>query len=189
MAYWGKLLHYSRLAIDFPLHSPFQISRALHRHGSSRTPVYRIPEAAVEGGQVRVGDESPNWEIVGNAFMTFLPSCKTVGLLCDPEDVLMLFRYTEKPPENAFFPSTPLRVSAQATAYTENSSFSYTRRPTRGCPKYVCFAPGSGRSRRLCCMSANDPKRSWWLSVHKHPGRSTGRGFAVQATTCPQRVK
>ena len=28
------------------------------------------------------------------AFMTFLPSCKTVELLCGPEGVLMLFRYT-----------------------------------------------------------------------------------------------
>ena len=32
-------------------------------------------------------DESPNWELVGKAFMTFLPSCLTVELLCGPEDV------------------------------------------------------------------------------------------------------
>ena len=37
----------------------------------------------MEGGQVRFGGESP----IGMAFMTFLPSCKTVGLLCEPKDV------------------------------------------------------------------------------------------------------
>ncbi len=39
----------------------------------------------------------------------------------------MLFRYTENPPENAIFPLAALRVSALAAAYTENSSFRYTR--------------------------------------------------------------
>ncbi len=43
------------------------------------------------------------------------------------EDVLMLFRYTENPPENAIFPLAALRVSALAAAYTENSSFPYSR--------------------------------------------------------------
>ncbi len=38
----------------------------------------------------------------------------------------MLFRYTENPPENTIFPPAALRVSARATAYTENSSFPYT---------------------------------------------------------------
>ena len=57
------------------------------------------------------------------AFMTFLPSCKTVGLLCGPEDVLMLFRYTENPPENRFFASGFLRLSGWRMGYTENSSF------------------------------------------------------------------
>ena len=38
----------------------------------------------MEGGQVRFDDESPNWELVGKAFMTFLPSRKTVVLLCGP---------------------------------------------------------------------------------------------------------
>ncbi len=42
------------------------------------------------------------------------------------EDVLMLFKYTENPPENAIFPPAALRVSAMASAYTENSSFRYT---------------------------------------------------------------
>ena len=60
------------------------------------------------------------------AFMTFLPWRKTVELLCGPEDVLMVFRYTENPPENAIFPPAGLRVSAMAFSYTENSSFPYT---------------------------------------------------------------
>ncbi len=80
----------------------------------------------MEGGQVRFDDESPNWKLVGKAFMTFLPSCKTVELLCGAEDVLMLFRYTENPPENTSFTPTALRVSAVASACTENSSFPYT---------------------------------------------------------------
>ena len=42
------------------------------------------------------------------------------------EDVLMLFRCTENPPENPIFPSTALRVSAGPSGYTENSSFPYT---------------------------------------------------------------
>ena len=45
------------------------------------------------------------------------------------EDVLMLFTYTENPPENPFFAPTALRVSAVAFSYTENSSFPYTRQP------------------------------------------------------------
>ncbi len=42
------------------------------------------------------------------------------------EDVLMLFTYTENPPENAIFLPAALRVSAVASACTENSSFPYT---------------------------------------------------------------
>ncbi len=42
------------------------------------------------------------------------------------EDVLMLFRYTENPPENAIFAPAALRVSAVAFSYTENSSFPYS---------------------------------------------------------------
>ena len=42
------------------------------------------------------------------------------------EDVLMLFRYTENPPENAISPPAALGVSAVAFSYTENSSFPYT---------------------------------------------------------------
>ena len=38
----------------------------------------------------------------------------------------MLFTYTENPPENAISPPAALRVSAVASAYTENSSFPYT---------------------------------------------------------------
>ena len=38
----------------------------------------------------------------------------------------MLFRYTENPPENTIFTPTALRVSAVASACTENSSFPYT---------------------------------------------------------------
>ncbi len=41
------------------------------------------------------------------------------------EDVLMLFRYTENPPEDAIFPPAALRVPAMAFSYTENSSFPY----------------------------------------------------------------
>ena len=41
----------------------------------------------------------------------------------------MLFSYTENPPENTIFAPAALRVSARATAYTENSSFPYTRQP------------------------------------------------------------
>ncbi len=98
--------------------------------GKEEQATPRRPEAAVEGGQVRFDDESPNWELVGKTFMTFLPSCKTVELLCGPEDVLMLFRSTEKSPENPIFPSTALRVSRVAFSYTENSSFPY--RPLLG---------------------------------------------------------
>ena len=65
------------------------------------------------------------------AFVTFTPTCKTVGLLCGPEDVPMLFRDTENPPENAIFPPAALRVSALASAYTENSSFPYDGGPRR----------------------------------------------------------
>ncbi len=50
------------------------------------------------------------------------------------EDVLMLFRYTENPPENAIFRLVALRVSAVAFAYTENSSFPYI-------PNVVAFTP------------------------------------------------
>ena len=42
------------------------------------------------------------------------------------EDVLMLFRYTENPPENTISTPAALRVSAVASAYTEISSFPYT---------------------------------------------------------------
>ena len=38
----------------------------------------------------------------------------------------MLFTYTENPPENPIFPSAALRVSAVASAHTENSSFPYS---------------------------------------------------------------
>ncbi len=41
----------------------------------------------------------------------------------------MLFRYTENPPENTIFPPAALRVSAVASAYTENSSFPYRAFP------------------------------------------------------------
>ncbi len=44
------------------------------------------------------------------------------------EDVLMLFRYTENPSENAIFPTAAQRVSVMAAAYTENSSFPYIPR-------------------------------------------------------------
>ncbi len=46
----------------------------------------------------------------------------------------MLFRYTEKPPENAIFPPAALRVSAVASRYTENSSFPYV-------PNVVALTP------------------------------------------------
>ncbi len=42
------------------------------------------------------------------------------------EDVLMLFRYTENPPEITIFAPAALRVSAGPSGYTENSSFRYT---------------------------------------------------------------
>ncbi len=42
------------------------------------------------------------------------------------EDVLMLFRYTENPPENRFFAPGFLRLSGLCMGYTENSSFPYT---------------------------------------------------------------
>ena len=45
------------------------------------------------------------------------------------EDVLMLFRCTENPPENAIFTPAEPPVSAVAFAYTENSSFPYARQP------------------------------------------------------------
>ncbi len=35
--------------------------------------------------------------------------------------------YAENPLEHVIFPPTALRVSAGASAYTENSSFRYTR--------------------------------------------------------------
>jgi len=57
--------------------------------------------------------------------VTFIPTCKTVVLLCAPEDVFMLFRYTETPPENAIFPPAAQRGSARASGYTENSAFPY----------------------------------------------------------------
>ena len=41
------------------------------------------------------------------------------------EDVLMLFRCTENPPENLIFLSAALRVSVVMFSYTENSSFPY----------------------------------------------------------------
>ncbi len=41
------------------------------------------------------------------------------------KDDLMLFRYTENPPENTIFTPAALRVSAVAFVYTENSSFRY----------------------------------------------------------------
>ncbi len=52
------------------------------------------------------------------------------------EDVLMLFRYTENPPENIIFPPAALRVSTRASAYTENSSFPYT-------PNVVALTPAA----------------------------------------------
>ncbi len=50
-------------------------------------PAPRPPEAAVEGGQVRFDGKAPNLVLVGMAFMTFTPSCKTVELLCEPKEV------------------------------------------------------------------------------------------------------
>jgi len=47
----------------------------------------------------------------------------------------MLFRCTENPPENTISTPAALRVSAVASAYTENSSFPYTRRP----PVIKCY--------------------------------------------------
>ena len=41
----------------------------------------------MEDRQVRFDDKAPNWKLVGTAFMTFLPSCKTVKLLCELKDV------------------------------------------------------------------------------------------------------
>ena len=41
------------------------------------------------------------------------------------EDVLMLFRYTENPPENRFFAPGFLRLSGWRTGCTENSCFPY----------------------------------------------------------------
>ena len=52
------------------------------------------------------------------------------------EDVLMLFRYTENPPENTIFTPAALRVSAMAFSYTENSSFPYT-------PNVVALTPAA----------------------------------------------
>ena len=77
----------------------------------------------MEGGQVRFDDKAPNWKLVGTAFMTFLPSCKTVELLCGPEDVLMLFRYTENPPENRFFGPGFLRLGGWRSAIRKTVPF------------------------------------------------------------------
>ena len=52
------------------------------------------------------------------------------------EDVLMLFRYTENPPENPIFPPTALWVSAGPSGYTENSSFPYI-------PNVVALTPAA----------------------------------------------
>ena len=41
--------------------------------------------------------------------------------------VHLMFPYTENPPENTISTPAALRVSAVATAYTENSSFPYIR--------------------------------------------------------------
>jgi len=43
----------------------------------------RPPEVAVEGGQVRIGDE----KLIGNAFVMMGLAGKTVVLLCEPKDV------------------------------------------------------------------------------------------------------
>ena len=43
----------------------------------------RPPEAAVEGGQVRIGDE----KLIGNAFVMMGLAGKTAVLLCEPKDV------------------------------------------------------------------------------------------------------
>ena len=47
----------------------------------------RPPEVAVEGGQVKLDDKAPNWKLIGMAFVTFTPTCKTVVLLCEPKGV------------------------------------------------------------------------------------------------------
>ncbi len=52
------------------------------------------------------------------------------------EDVLLLFRCTENPPENANLPPAALGVSALAFSYTENSSFPYT-------PNVVALTPAA----------------------------------------------
>ncbi len=64
------------------------------------------------------------------------------------EDVLMLFRYTGKPPENPIFPPAALRVSAVAFAYTENSSFPFfNREPDVKLSVRRCRVQGSFRGR------------------------------------------
>ena len=60
----------------------------------------------------------------------------------------MLFTYTENPPENTISTPAALRVSAVASAYTENSSFRYPLpngqvRPDR--LRLVPMRAGSGR--------------------------------------------
>ena len=52
------------------------------------------------------------------------------------EDVLMLFMYTENPPENTIFTPAALRVAALVSAYTENSSFPYI-------PNVVALTPAA----------------------------------------------
>ena len=52
------------------------------------------------------------------------------------EDVLLLFRYTENPPENTISTPAALRVSAVAFSYTENSSFPYI-------PNVVALTPAA----------------------------------------------
>ena len=52
------------------------------------------------------------------------------------EDVLMLFRYTENPPENWFFAPGFLRLSGLRIGYTENSSFPYA-------PNVVALPPAA----------------------------------------------
>ena len=64
------------------------------------------------------------------------------------EDVLMLFRYTENPPENAIFPSVALRFSVVAFSYTENSSFPFfNREPDVKLSVRRCRVHGSFRGR------------------------------------------
>ena len=56
-----------------------------------------------------------------------LISVRSALLRCfGTEDVLMLFRYTENPPENRLFGPGFLRLSGWRMGYTKNSSFPYT---------------------------------------------------------------